>query len=329
MHPFHYTAAQDDTTAISAVAAEEGAVYVAGGTSLIDLMKLDVQTPRHLIDINALPLSGVEVQADRVRIGALARNSDVAYDTGIRDRYPLLSEALLAGASPQLRNMATIGGNLLQRTRCYYFRDVAAPCNKREPGTGCSAINGYNRIHAVLGGSEHCIAVHPSDMAVALVALDALVQTRGPKGGRSIPITEFYLLPNDHPERETVLDQGELIFAVDLPSSASSFAARSHYLKVRDRASFDFALVSVAAALALEDGYIREARIALGGVGTVPWRAYKAEQALLGQLPNQATYQMAAGAAVEGAVPRQENGFKVELAQRSLVHALEMIGGRV
>jgi xanthine dehydrogenase YagS FAD-binding subunit len=325
MYPFRYTPVEDPEQAIAAVATRKEVVYIAGGTSLLDLMKLDVQTPAHLVDINALPLAGIETRQEGVHIGALARNSDVAHDATIRERYPVLSQALLSGASPQLRNMATIGGNLLQRTRCYYFRDVATPCNKREPGSGCSAIHGYNRIHAILGGSEHCIATHPSDMAVALVALDAIVQTHGPRGARSIPITDFYLLPGEHPERETVLDHGELIVAVDLPTT--SFAVRSHYLKVRERASYAFALVSVAAALDIQGGRIRQARIVLGGVGTIPWRAYAAEHALIGQVPGPDAYQVAARVALEGAVQQQYNGFKVELAQRTVIRALQAIGG--
>lgn len=276
MHPFSYSQAVDEKGAVVAVTPESQAVFLAGGTSLIDLIKLGVQQPNQLVDINSLPLAKIETRGDGVRIGALVSNSELAHNRMIRDRYPVLSQALLSGASPQLRNMATVGGNLMQRTRCYYFRDPATPCNKREPGSGCPAIDGYNRIHAILGGSKNCIATHPSDMCVALVALDAIVQIHGPKGERSIPITDFHLLPGDHPERETVLEQGELIVAVDLP--ASPFAARSHYLKVRDRASYAFALTSVAAAFDIQSGVIHSARIALGGVGTKPWRANEAEK---------------------------------------------------
>jgi xanthine dehydrogenase YagS FAD-binding subunit len=277
------------------------------------------------VDINLLPLAQVEQRGDGVRIGAMARNSDVAYNPIIRERYPVLSEALLSGASPQLRNMATVGGNLLQRTRCYYFRDPAFPCNKRIPGSGCPAIEGYNRIHAILGGSDHCIATHPSDMAVAMMALDAVVQTQGPKGGRSIPLSDFYLVPGNTPERETVLKHGELIVAVDLP--ATPFAARSQYLKVRDRASYAFAMSSVAATLELQNGIVRSVRIALGGVGTKPWRAEKAEKVLLNQSLNQATLQAAADAAVQGAKPQKYNGFKVELTKRTVIRALAAVGG--
>lgn len=327
MHPFRYTQVPDIPTAITVMAPDEQAVYVAGGTSLLDLMKLDVQTPTHLVDINPLPLSTVEVREDGVRLGAMARNSDVARDTRLCEQYPMLTEALLAGASPQLRNMATTGGNLLQRTRCYYFRDTATPCNKRVPGSGCSAMNGYNRIHAILGGSSQCIATHPSDMAVALVALDAVIQVRGPQGERSIPITDFYLLPDNHPERETTLAHGELIVAVEWP--ALPFARRSHYVKVRDRSSYAFALVSVAAALDIQDGLIRGARIALGGVAPVPWRAHTAEQALIGQPAQEKSYKMAAKIAVQGATGRRYNEFKIELTQRTIVHTLTTIGEHV
>lgn len=326
MHPFSYTQVVDEMSAIAAVVPQGQAIYIAGGTDLIDLMKLDVQTPMHLVDINALPLGNIEVQGDGVRIGALARNSDVAFHALIRERYPLLSEALLSGATPQLRNVATIGGNLLQRTRCSYFRDTTTPCNKREPQSGCSALDGYNRSHAILGGSAYCIATHPSDMCVALVALDAVVQTHGPKGERTIPVADLYLLPYDHPERETVLEHGELVVAVDLP--ASPFAARSRYLKVRDRASYAFATVSVAAALDIQDGIIRAARIALGGVAPKPWRAYEAEKILVGQPPQEAVYRAAAVEATRGTQPQRYNAFKVELTQRTIVRALVAVGGR-
>lgn len=326
MHPFSYTQAVDEKSAIAAVVPQGQAIYIAGGTDLIDLMKLDVQTPMHLVDINALPLGNIEVQGDGVRIGALARNSDVAFHALIRERYPLLSEALLSGATPQLRNVATIGGNLLQRTRCSYFRDTTTPCNKREPQSGCSALDGHNRSHAILGTSAYCIATHPSDMCVALVALDAVVQTQGPKGERTIPVADLYLLPDDHPERETVLEHGELIVAVDLP--ASPFAARSRYLKIRDRASYAFATVSVAAALDIQDGIIRTARIALGGVAPKPWRAYEAEKILVGQPPQEAVYRAAALEATRGAQPQRYNAFKVELTQRTIVRALIAVGGR-
>ncbi|HEY4383477.1 MAG TPA: xanthine dehydrogenase family protein subunit M [Ktedonobacteraceae bacterium] len=325
MHPFRYTKVLDETSACAAASAEEQVVFIAGGTSLIDLMKLDVQTPTHLIDINDLPLANIEIRDDGARIGALARNSDVAFHPVLQQRYPVLTEALLAGASPQLRNAATIGGNLMQRTRCSYFRDSTTPCNKREPGSGCSAINGYNRMHALLGTSRHCIATHPSDMCVALVALDAVIHTRGPKGERRIPITDFYLEPGDHPERETVLEQEELIVAIHVPETA--FARRSHYIKVRDRSSHAFALASVGAALTIQNGRVQEARIALGGVATKPWRAYEAEQALSGKEPGQEAYEAAASAAIQGAVPQTDNGFKVELVRRTVVRTLMTVGG--
>jgi xanthine dehydrogenase YagS FAD-binding subunit len=325
MQPFNYKKAGQTENAVALVAPDAEISYLAGGTNLIDLMKLNVETPRELVDINSLPLSKIEMQGNNLRIGAMARNSDVAYDPIVQQRYPVLSEALLSGASPQLRNMATVGGNLLQRTRCYYFRDTSMPCNKRVPGSGCGAIEGYNRIHAILGGSDRCIATNPSDMAVAMVALDAVVQTRGPNGERSIPLVDFHLVPGETPERETVLQHGELIVAVDLP--ASPFAARSHYLKVRDRASYAFAIISVAAALDIQNGIIRSARIALGGVGTKPWRAYDAENALLNQPANEATFQAAANTAVVGAKPQKYNGFKVELTKRSIVKALATVGG--
>jgi xanthine dehydrogenase YagS FAD-binding subunit len=325
MHTFRYTKVIDEISAHAITLAEEEAVFVAGGTGLIDLMKLNVQTPKHLVDITALPLTDIDVQDDGVRIGALVRNSDLAFNPTIQTRYPVLIEALLAGASPQLRNAATMGGNLMQRTRCSYFRDNAMPCNKREPGSGCSAINGYNRMHAILGGSSHCIATHPSDMCVALVALDAVIQTRSPHGERSIPVTDFYLVPGRDPEQETVLEQGELIVAIYLP--ATPFASRSHYVKVRDRSSYAFALASVAAALDIQNGRVQCARIALGGVATKPWRAYEAEDALLGKEPGQEAYQAAAAAAVQGATPQRYNEFKVELMRRTVIRTLLAVGG--
>jgi xanthine dehydrogenase YagS FAD-binding subunit len=328
MRPFDYTAASDIPTALRAAGADPRARYVAGGTTLIDLMKLDVETPPRVVDINTLVARHPEL--DRIerlpdgglRIGALVRNSDLAWHADVRTRYPVLSQALLAGASGQLRNMATTGGNLLQRTRCWYFRDTATPCNKREPGTGCSALHGHNRIHAVLGTSEHCIATHPSDMAVAMAALDAIVRVQGPHGERAVPLGQLYLEPGAHPERETTLAHGELITAVDLP--ALPWARRSVYLKVRDRASYAFALASAAVALDLDGGIIRHARVALGGVGTVPWRSREAEHALEGKRGGADTYRAAAEAALRGAVAHVENGFKLPLARRTLVRALTM-----
>lgn len=324
MHPFSYVRANDERAAIGEVAATPDATFVAGGSTLIDLMKLNVMRPTRLIDINALPLTRIETLADgSVRIGAMVRNSDMAYDETIRKRYPLLSEALLSGASAQLRNVATLGGNIMQRTRCFYFRDTAMPCNKREPGSGCAAMEGINRIHAVLGTSSKCIAAHPSDMCVALTALDAVVHVQGPNGERTIPFPDFHLLPADQPDRETALEHGELITAVTLPPMP--FAARSHYLKVRDRASYAFALVSVATALDVQQGTIHNARLALGGVGTKPWRAAEAEKALQGKRAGEAAYHAAAEIALRGAKTHKGNAFKVELAKRSIVRALTTV----
>ncbi|MUG91671.1 xanthine dehydrogenase family protein subunit M [Scytonema sp. UIC 10036] len=320
MKPFAYVRSTDRDTAIQTAATDRRAMFIAGGTNLIDLMKEGVALPDRLIDITQLDLVKIEAIPNGLRIGALARNSDTANHPLVRERYPLLSQALLAGASPQLRNMATTGGNLMQRTRCYYFYDTAMPCNKRQPGSGCAAIEGYNRIHAILGASDRCIATHPSDMCVALVALDAVVQVEGPKGKRAIPMTEFHRLPGDTPEIDTVLQQGELIVAVDLPSSP--FAGRSHYLKVRDRASYAFALVSVAAALDINNNTIRAARMALGGVAHKPWRAEAAEKILVGAKVNEQTFRAAAEAAVQRAKPYKYNAFKVEMAKRAVVRAL-------
>jgi xanthine dehydrogenase YagS FAD-binding subunit len=304
---------------------DQGARYLAGGTTLVDLMRLGVEEPSRVVDVAPLPLAAIEEDGGGLRIGAMARNSDVAHHPLVVARYPVLSQALLSGASPQVRNMATVGGNLLQRTRCPYFRDASSACNKREPGSGCPAWEGYNRIHAVLGGSERCIAANPSDMCVALVALDAVVHVRGPSGARTIAVTDFHRVPGDHPEIETALEHGELVTQVVLP--AAPFAARSAYLKVRDRASFDFALASAAVALDVSDGVVKAARVALGGVATKPWRSAEAEAALVGKRPGQEAYAAAADAALRGAQPRAHNRFKVELARRTLVRALERVGG--
>lgn len=338
MHRFRYLRPADQAGALEAVAATPGAAFIAGGTGLVDLMKLGVETPPALVDVADLvaraagasaaasPLSAaaaVEESADGVRIPASARNSDVAHHPLIRTRYPALSEALLSGASPQLRNMATVGGNLMQRTRCAYFRDLGvSACNKRAPGSGCAARGGWSRMHAVLGGSDHCIAVHPSDMCVALVALDAVVHTTRVQGPRAIPVAELHRLPGDHPDVETSLERGELITHVTLPATA--LAARSRYVKVRDRAAYAFALASAAVALDLSPaGTIRAARVALGGVATKPWRSVEAEAALVGQRAARATFERAAAQAVRGARPTAENTFKVTLAQRTIVRALE------
>jgi xanthine dehydrogenase YagS FAD-binding subunit len=324
MQPFTYTTADDAQLALRLASAEPQARYLAGGTTLIDLMKLDVEQPLHLIDITALPLAEiVELPDGTLRVGAMVRNSDFAHNELVRRRFPVLSQALLAGASVQLRNMATTGGNLLQRTRCPYFRDTATACNKREPGSGCSALNGHNRGHAILGTSESCIATHPSDMAVALVALDAQVRVLGPTGERAIPLIDFHRLPGDHPEIETTLARGELITAVDIPPLP--FGTHSLYLKVRDRASYAFALAAAAVAIDIQGGTVRDVRIALGGVGTKPWRSREAENALRNQPATVASYRGAAAAAVRDAVPRRHNAFKIELAQRTLVRALSRV----
>ena len=325
MHSLFYERAANVDDAVR-LAQQPDAMFIGGGTNLLDLVKGGVEQPLRLIDINRLALADiVELPDGGVRIGALARNSDTADHPLIRQRYPLLSQALLAGASPQLRNMATAGGNLMQRTRCYYFYDTGFDmCNKRAPGSGCAALNGFNRIHAILGASEQCIAVNPSDMSVALAALDAVVRVRGPQGERGIAIADFHRLPGDTPQQDTNLGRDELIIAVDLPPSP--FAAHAHYLKVRDRASYAFALVSVAAALELRDGTVRNARIALGGVALKPWRATDAEQALAGRPLDAAALKNAADLAVQGARPYRHNAFKVELARRSVARALRRAG---
>jgi xanthine dehydrogenase YagS FAD-binding subunit len=297
--------------------------FVAGGTTLVDLMKLRVERPKQLVDINVLPLEKIEVGSNGgLVIGALARNSDVAHHAVVQRDYPVLSQALLSGASPQLRNMATTGGNLLQRTRCVYFRDTAHACNKREPGTGCSAIGGHNRMLAILGTSESCIATNPSDQNVALTALEATIQVQGTKGRRNIPIHDFYLLPGSTPNRETVLEPGDVILSVTLPPPTAG--AKSHYLKLRDRAAYEFALTSAAIVLKLDGNKIQYVRVALGGVGTRPWRSPEAEHALLGRTANAASFRAAAEEALKNARPASENGFKVELAKRCIVRALTL-----
>lgn len=324
MNPFAYVRAANSDEAIATVTREPAATFIAGGTNLLDLMKEGVSTPSQLIDIRKLPATEITRQADdRVLIGAMARNSAVAHHPLIRQRYPVLSEAILAGASAQLRNMATTGGNLMQRTRCSYFHDTDFACNKRQPGSGCAAIDGFNRSLAILGGSEHCIATHPSDMAVALAALDAIVHTQGANGDRTIPIADFHLLPGVSPHLETALEHGEMITAVELP--LLPYAWRSHYLKVRDRWSYAFALVSAAVVLDLDGNRIRDARIALGGVGTKPWRSPEAEQVLIGAPATEETFAAAADAAMQNATPRQHNGFKVELAIATLIEALKTV----
>jgi xanthine dehydrogenase YagS FAD-binding subunit len=326
MNPFTYARAADPQQAIDGLTSQPNSKLLGGGTNLIDLMKMGVEQPTHLVDINRLPLTQIEElpNGGGVRIGGLARNSDLAEHPLIVSRYPVLSQALLAGASPQLRNLATTGGNLLQRTRCYYFYDPAFPqCNKRVPGSGCGALHAYNRIHAILGQSEECIATHPSDMAVALAALDAVVRVQGSKGERTIPIGDFHRLPGTTPNIDTNLGADELITAVDLP--AMPFATRSHYLKMRDRASYAFALVSVAAAINVDGGTIRDVRLALGGVAHKPWRASKAEQALVGKLPNEQSFRAAAEAELAPAKAYKDNQYKIELAKRTIVRALTIV----
>ena len=318
---FQYERATDVADAVRQMAAGPKAKFIAGGTNLIDLMKEDVERPLRLIDISRLPLNAVETTPDGgLRIGALVANSDLAYHPLVAERYPLLASAILAGASAQLRNMASTGGNLLQRTRCHYFYDTATPCNKREPGSGCSARDGLNRMHAVLGASESCIATHPSDMCVALAALEAKVRVTGPAGERVIAFADFHRLPGDTPERDTDLAADEIVTAVELP--AEGFARTYSYLKIRDRLSYAFALVSVAAALQLDGGTIKEARLALGGVAHKPWRDVAAEAALRGRTANRAAFAEAAEIALRDAKACTHNAFKIDLARRTIVRAL-------
>jgi xanthine dehydrogenase YagS FAD-binding subunit len=321
MQPLSYARAIDVESAITLVAGDPGSTFLAGGTTKVDLLRLGIEHTERLVDINDLPLTAVEELTDgTIRIGALARMSDVARTPIIKQRFPAVSEALLLGASEQLRNMASMGGNLCQRVRCTYFRDGVSPCNKREPGTGCSALEGLNRGHAILGVSESCIATHPSDVAVPFVAFDAVVRTAGPDGERTIPIDDFYLLPGDTPQIEHPLAHGELVSAIDLPPSP--VAAGSLYLKFRDRQSYEFALVSVCAALTLKDGVIADARVALGGVGTKPWRACRAEDALRGAPASHESFAQAAATELSVAAPRPGNSFKVSLAERAIVRGL-------
>jgi xanthine dehydrogenase YagS FAD-binding subunit len=327
MQTFQYQRPATTDQAIKAGAASKTAQqfadvrFIAGGTTLVDLMKLDVERPNQLVDINALPLTKIESSpGGGLIIGALVRNSAVAHHPTIQRDYAVLSQALLSGASPQLRNMATIAGNLLQRTRCVYFRDTVHACNKREPGTGCSAIGGHNRMMAILGTSKDCIALNPSDQNVALTALEATIQVQGTKGNRSIPIQDFYLKPGSTPHRENVLEPGDLVVSVTLPALAPE--TRSCYLKLRDRAAYEFALASAAIVIKTNNGRIERARVAMGGVGTVPWRSREAEQVLEGQTATPETFRRAAEAALRDAQPASENGFKVELAKRCLVRAL-------
>ncbi|MGA9342300.1 MAG: xanthine dehydrogenase family protein subunit M [Rhodanobacteraceae bacterium] len=328
MNAFSYQRVDSADAAVRA-AQRPGAMFIGGGTNLLDLVKSDIEHPSVLIDINRIgDLAAIETLPDgRLRIGALARNSDMAAHPGIRRRYPLLTEAIVAGASQQLRNMATAGGNLMQRTRCYYFVDSAfGRCNKKKPGSGCAAIDGVNRMHAIFGASSRCIAVNPSDMSVALAALEATVRVRGPDGERSIAMADFHRLPGEHPEKDTTLRQGELITAIELPTQG--FAEHSHYLKVRDRASYAFALVSVAAALELDQGgIVKTARIALGGVAPKPWRVYETEKALIGKTLTPQTLDDAAAAAVTDAKAYRDNAFKIGLARRAIVRAVDTAAG--
>ncbi|MGW0843217.1 FAD binding domain-containing protein [Streptomyces sp. NPDC002787] len=324
MKSFSYVSAPDTGTALRTIADSEGVKFLAGGTNLVDLMREGIEHPATVVDITRLPLTGIdELPGGGIRVGALVTNSRLAADPLIRTRYPVLAQAILHGASAQLRNMATVGGNLLQRTRCMYFYDETAACNKRAPGSGCDAIGGFSRGCAVLGASEHCIATHPSDMAVALVMLDAVVEVESVRGTRRIPVAEFHRLPGDTPHIETVLAADELITAVELPPA--QVAANSRYRKVRDRASYAFALLSVAAALAVEDGVVNEVRLALGGVGTKPWRATEAERVLLGQPATEEAFRRAAEAELAAAEGGPQNAFKIELAQRTIVATLRRL----
>jgi xanthine dehydrogenase YagS FAD-binding subunit len=333
MHRYEYFRPADQAAAIAAAVqattAQPGAEvrFLAGGNTLIDLMKLNVETPARVIDVNRLPLDRIEdASGGGVRIGAMVRNSDLANDAKVQQEYSVLSQAILQGASAQIRNMATVGGNLLQRTRCVYFRDKAMACNKREPGSGCPAITGHNRTLAILGASEQCIATNPSDMCVALATLEATVHIQGTKGARAVAFGDFHLLPGNTPHRETVLEPGDLITHVSLPPPIAR--SKQVYLKLRDRASYEFALASAAVVLTIENGSITYARIALGGVGTKPWRSVEAEAALTGRLANEGTFRQAAEAALGAATPQSENKFKIELAKRCLTQALRMAMAR-
>ena len=320
MQPFRYERAADVGGALAAIV--DGAKFLGGGTNLVDLMRLGVETPTTLVDITRLPFGGIDATEEGgLRIGAGVRNSDLAADRRVRTRYPMLAQALLSGASGQLRNLATTGGNLLQRTRCSYFQDVSTPCNKREPGTGCPARDGEHHNHAIIGHSDHCVATHPSDLAVALAALDAVVRIVGPAGERTVPLVDFHRLPGDTPQRDTVLERNELVTAVDVPPLG--FADRSTYRKVRERASFAFALVSVAAALDVVDGEVRDVRIAFGGLAHKPWRAHAAEAALRGSAAGEKQFRKAADAELKQAEPLRDNGYKVALARNTLVGVLQ------
>jgi xanthine dehydrogenase YagS FAD-binding subunit len=323
MNPFQYTRSFAAAGAIQSVLKEPHAHFLAGGTNLVDLMKMGVVLPERLVDINGLPLKGIQKTPTGLHIGALATNSEVADHPLVLEGYPLLSLAINAGASPQLRNMATVGGNMMQRTRCNYFFDTAMPCNKRSPGSGCGALAGYNRMHALFGASDQCIAVNPSDMNVAMVALDAVVHVKGPKGDRKIKFADFHRLPGDHPEKDNTLERGELITAVDLPAAAQAFNKHVQYLKIRDRSSYAFALVSVAAALNMTGTTITDARLAMGGVAHKPWRLQDAETFLKGKTADEDTFRQAAAIAMQGAKAYKYNQFKLTLAPNAIVQALK------
>ncbi|HEY1957633.1 MAG TPA: xanthine dehydrogenase family protein subunit M [Polyangiaceae bacterium] len=324
MQPFAWLRASNEGDAVAAGA--RGARFVAGGTTLVDLMKQGVERPSAVVDIGRVPLARIEATpSGGLRIGALATNTDVAYDANVASRFAVLSQALLSGASPQLRNLATVGGNLLQRTRCPYFRDLGSACNKRAPGRGCDARGGFDRSHAVLGTSDACIATHPSDMCVALVALDAVVLTRGPRGARAIAVRDFHTLPGAHPDVENLLEPGELVTHVELPAQPAG--TRSVYSKVRDRESFAFALASAAVVLHMEGGTIRRARVALGGVATKPWRSDEAERELVGKAPRLEVFASAASAAMHGATAGKHNAFKIALAKNVIASALARAAG--
>lgn len=328
MRPFAFEQALDPAAAVARVSGDAGAVFLAGGTNLVDHLRLGVATPDTVVDVSRLPLDVVETTSGgALRIGAGVRNSDLAAHPSVRRDYPVVAQALLAGASGQIRNAATTGGNLLQRTRCVYFQDVTTPCNKREPGSGCPAREGFNRNLALLGASEHCVATHPSDLAVALAALDATVVVLGSDGERRLPLRDLHRLPGDEPQHDTTLAHGELVTAVEIP--ALPFARTSAYRKVRDRASYAFALVSVAAALDVQGGTVRDVRIALGGVAHKPWRAEVAEELLRGGPATEEAFRVAAEAELEAAVPLSQNGFKVPLARNTIIATLRNIAGNL
>jgi xanthine dehydrogenase YagS FAD-binding subunit len=320
MQPFTYSLPVSENEALKAFAGSDHSKYIAGGTTLLDLMKYDIERPSNIVDINSLLYKGYHLKDNILEIGALEHMSDATEQADIKKNIPAISKSLLLAASPQIRNMATLGGNLMQRTRCTYFRDVACPCNKREPGSGCSAYHGFNRGHAILGGSEHCIAVHPSDFAVALAAFDGIIHLKSAKGERQVRATDFHLLPGNTPDQETVLLPGELITKISVPLTASS--QNSTYLKLRDRASYAFAITSVAVGLEVKNGIIQHVNLALGGVGTKPWRSLKAEQAIIGSRTGKDTFVHLANLALEGAVPLSHNEFKIQLAKNAIVKTL-------